>query len=213
MRTALLAGATGLVGGHLLRALLEDATWDRVVSVGRREVGVRHDKLGQLVSPLPELPALPPVDDVFSALGTTIKKAGSQEAFRLVDHDAVVALAGAGHAAGARTFVHVTSIGADPGSRIFYSRVKGETERDVAAVGIPTTVALRPSIIDGARPESRPGEQVGLVVMRALSPVLGRYRPTRAEDIARAMLRLAQDPQGGAAVVGAAEITRLARQS
>ena len=109
MRTALLAGATGLVGGHLLELLLADDTWDRVVSVGRREVDRRDPKLEQLVVLLPEIGELPPVDDVFCALGTTIKKAGSQEAFRAIDHDAVVALAAAARQAGATSFLHVTS--------------------------------------------------------------------------------------------------------
>jgi uncharacterized protein YbjT (DUF2867 family) len=209
MRTALLAGATGLVGGHLLTGLLEDGTWDRVVSIGRRMVEDEHPKLEQLHAALPEVPDLPPADDVFCALGTTIKKAGSQDAFRDIDHDAVVNLARAARAAGATTFLHVTAMGANAGSRVFYNRVKGETERDVTAVGIPTTVAFRPSIIDGDRGESRPGEHVSLVVMRALGPVLGPFRPTRAEDIARAMLHVARHP-GRASVVSAREITRLA---
>src|SRR6478735_364254 len=157
MRTALLAGATGLVGGHLLRLLLDDGTWDSVVTGGRREVDVRHDRLEQLVAQLPDVPVLPAVDDVFCALGTTIKQAGSQTAFRAVDHDAVVALAAASQQAGAENFLHVTAMGANPRSRIFYNRVKGETERDVAALGITTTVAFRPSIIDGDRAEPRPG--------------------------------------------------------
>lgn len=212
MRTALLAGATGLVGGHLLRHLLADDTWDRVVSIGRRETDVRHDKLEQVVTTLAEIPDLPAVDDVFSALGTTIKKAGSQEAFSAIDHDAVVAVAEAAKEAGAQSILHVTAMGANARSRVFYNRVKGQTERDVASVGIPSTVAFRPSIIDGDRPESRPGEQVGLVVMRALAPVLGRFRPTRAEDVALAMLHLAKVPPVGTSTVSAAEITRWASQ-
>jgi uncharacterized protein YbjT (DUF2867 family) len=208
--TALIAGATGLVGGHLLRLLLDDPSWGRVVSVGRREVDVRHPKLEHLDAALPDVPDLPPVDAAFCALGTTIKKAGSQDAFRGIDHDAVVSLARAAKAAGATSFLHVTAMGASAGSRVFYNRVKGETERDVAAVGIPTTVAFRPSIIDGDRAESRRGEQAGLVVMRALAPVLGRYRPTHAEDIARAMVRIAGEP-GDTTVVSAGEIARLAR--
>jgi uncharacterized protein YbjT (DUF2867 family) len=207
--TALLAGATGLVGGHLLRLLLADDAWDQVVTVGRREVDVRDPKLVQLHAALPEVGDLPPVDDVFCALGTTIKKAGSQDAFRAIDHDAVVALAGAAQRAGAGSFLHVTAMGASAGSRVFYNRVKGEAERDVAAVGIARTVAFRPSILDGDRPESRPGERAGLVVMRALAPVLGRFRPTSAEDVARAMVHVAH----GAAtpsVVSAGEIARLA---
>jgi uncharacterized protein YbjT (DUF2867 family) len=102
-------------------------------------------------------------------------------------------------------------MGADAGSRVFYTRVKGETERDVAAVGIPTTVAFRPSIIDGERPESRPGEHVGLLVMRTLAPVLGRFRPTHAADVAAAMLAEAARDQPGTRTVGPREITRLAR--
>jgi len=208
--TALLAGATGLVGGHLLRLLLADDTWERVVSVGRREVDVRDPKLVQLPATLPDVGVLPPVDDAFCALGTTIKKAGSQDAFRAIDHDAVLAVATAARQAGATSFLHVTAMGASARSRVFYNRVKGETERDVAALGIPTTVAFRPSIIDGDRPESRPGEHVSLAVMRTLAPVLGPFRPTRAEDIALAMLRVARDPRD-ATVVSACEITRLAR--
>src|SRR4051812_22941563 len=130
MPTALVAGATGLVGGHLLRLLLADDTWDRVLSVGRRETALRHDKLEQVLTPLPEVPELPDVDDAFCALGTTIKQAGSQDAFRAVDHDAVLALATATQRAGTRSFLHVTAMGADAGSRVFYNRVKGETERD-----------------------------------------------------------------------------------
>jgi uncharacterized protein YbjT (DUF2867 family) len=209
MRTALLAGASGLVGGHLLRLLLADDTWDHVVSVGRREVDVRDPKLEQRLTDLPDVGELPSVDDAFCALGTTIKKAGSQDAFRAIDHDAVVAVAAAARQAGATSFLHVTAMGASAGSRVFYNRVKGETERDVAAVGIGTTVAFRPSILDGDRKESRFGEQAGLVVMRALAPVLGRYRPTRAEDVALAMIRLARSP-AGSSVVSAGEITRLA---
>ncbi|WP_027860845.1 NAD-dependent epimerase/dehydratase family protein [Marmoricola sp. URHB0036] len=210
MRTALLAGATGLVGGHLLARLLEDGTWDRVVSIGRREVDVRHDRLEQLVTQLPDVPALPAVDDAFCALGTTIKQAGSQDAFRAVDHDAVVALAAAGQQAGARSFLHVTAMGANARSRLFYNRVKGETERDVAALGIPTTVAFRPSIIDGDRAEARRGEQLSLSVMRVSAPVLGPFRPTRAEDIASAMVQQAKAAPAGTTVVSAREITKRA---
>jgi uncharacterized protein YbjT (DUF2867 family) len=213
MRTALLAGATGLVGGHLLEHLLADDTWDRVLSVGRRETATTHPKLEQRVVDLAALGELPPVDDAFCALGTTIKKAGSQAAFRKVDHDAVVALATAARQAGATSFLHVTSVGASARSRVFYSRVKGETERDVASVGLDRTTAFRPSIIDGHRGESRPGEQVGLAVMRTLGPVLGPFRPTHADDVARAMLAVARERDTPApAVVSAGEIPRLAER-
>jgi uncharacterized protein YbjT (DUF2867 family) len=212
VRTALVAGASGLVGSHVLRLLLEDPRWDRVVTIGRRELAVRQEKLEQRFVELPDVGELPAADDVFSALGTTIKQAGSQEAFRAIDHDAVVALAQAARSAGASSFLHVTSMGADAGSRVFYNRVKGETERDVAAVGIPTTVAFRPSILDGDRQESRPAEHVGLVLMRALSPILGRLRPTHAGDLAAAMIDEAARQEPGTRMVGAEEISRQARR-
>jgi uncharacterized protein YbjT (DUF2867 family) len=208
-RIAVIAGATGLVGGQLLDLLLTDATWDRVVSVGRRELARTDPRLEQRVVPFPAIGDLPECTDVFSCLGTTIKKAGSQEAFRTVDHDAVVALAGSAYRAGAERFLHVTALGASPRSRIFYNRVKGETERDVAASGVPTTVAFRPSMLDGERPESRPAERIGLIAMRAAGPLLGRYRPTRATDLARAMVAEAKGPRTGHGVVEAGEISVL----
>src|SRR5207245_3672713 len=130
-RTALVAGATGLVGTHVLALLLADAHWSRVVTVGRRTTAQQHGKLEQRVLDLGAIETannLPHVDDVFCCLGTTIKQAGSQQAFRLVDHTFVVGLARAGLRAGATQFLLVTAIGADPKSSVFYSRVKGETE-------------------------------------------------------------------------------------
>lgn len=210
-RTALVAGATGLVGSHLLEQLLLDAHWDRVICVGRRLVDRAGPGLEQLIVPFPEIGDVPAADDVFSCLGTTIKVAGSQEAFRAVDHDAVVNLAAAARRSGARQFLHVTALGASARSRIFYNRVKGETERDVAAVGLPTTIAFRPSMIDGTRAsESRPGESLGLVAMRAVGPLLGKYRPNKASDIAAAMIREAKVGTSGDRVVEAAQIGRSA---
>lgn len=208
-RTAVIAGASGLVGSHLLRALLADGHWDRVVSVGRREVDVSDPRLEQRIVRFPEIGDLPPADDVFSCLGTTIKKAGSQDAFRAVDHDAVVALARAGHRAGASQFLHVTALGSSASSRIFYNRVKGETERDVVASGIPTTIAFRPSMIDGDRPEARSAESIGLIAMRAVGPLIGKFRPNRASDIAAAMIREALVGRPGHRVVDAGDFGRM----
>ncbi len=208
-RTALIAGATGLVGSHLLDQLLGDGTWDRVVSIGRREVDRVDPRLEQLVVAFPEIGDLQPADDAFSCLGTTIKLAGSQEAFRMVDHDAVVAFAASAARAGVRQFLHVTALGASPDSRIFYNRVKGSTERDVASSGIPSSIAFRPSMIDGQRPDAnRPGETFGLVAMRAVGPILGKFRPNRASDIAAAMIREAKVGKPGHRVVEAGEFGR-----
>jgi uncharacterized protein YbjT (DUF2867 family) len=137
----------------------------------------------------------------FSCLGTTIKKAGSREAFRKVDHDAVLAFAQAAKRKGTLAFLHVSSLGANIKSSTFYSAVKGETERDVGRVGFPSVYALRPSILDGDRGESRPGEYVGLLVGRVLAPLLGKYRPTRVEAVVETMVARAKAPAPGVHVI------------
>jgi uncharacterized protein YbjT (DUF2867 family) len=209
MTTAWLAGATGLVGGELLRLLLADATFSQIVSVGRRTLPVADPKLTQAKV---DFAAQTSFDNLaspgvaFSCLGTTIKKAGSREAFRAVDHDAVVAFATVARAKGATVFVHVSSLGADPRSRTFYAAVKGETELAVAALGYESVYALRPSILDGDRAENRPLERVGLVFARVLSPVLGKYRPTLASAVARTMIEKVKQRERGAHVIDAGAI-------
>ncbi len=209
MTTAWLAGGSGLVGGVLLRQLLDDAHFDRVISVGRRELPLAHPKLAQVTADLagaPALGGLPPPAVAFSCLGTTIKKAGTREAFRAVDHGAVLAFARAARGLGAGVFVHVSSLGADVRSRAFYLAVKGELERDLAQLGFPSVYALRPSMLDGERAERRPAEAFGLVVMRALSPLLGRWRPTKVEAVARVMIASAKGAAPGAHVIEAEAI-------
>lgn len=209
MTTVWIAGASGLVGGELLRLLLADPAFTEVVSVGRRALALEHPKLAQIKvdfadpAPFADLPA-PEV--AFSCLGTTIKKAGSREAFRAIDHEAVIAFAKAARSKGARTFVHVSSLGADPAARSFYASVKGQVESDAATLGFDSVYALRPSILDGDRAESRPLERIGLAFGRALRPVLGRYRPTSAAAVARTMVAKAKAPEPGARVVDAGAI-------
>lgn len=211
MTTAWLAGGSGLVGGVLLRRLLDDPGFDEVISVGRRRLPVEHAKLTQVMADFgvePSLEPLAPADVAFCCLGSTIKKAGSRPAFRAVDHGAVLAFARAAKAKGARVLVHVSSMGADPGSRIFYNSVKGEAERDVARVGLPSVYAIRPSMLDGEREVPRPAERVGLLVMRALGPLLGKYRASPVEAVARAMIAAAKTAAPGAHVVEADAILR-----
>jgi uncharacterized protein YbjT (DUF2867 family) len=209
MTTAWIAGASGLVGGELLRLVLADTTFDAVVSVGRRSLAVEAPKLTQVKVDFADASAygtLPAADVAFSCLGTTIKKAGSREAFRAVDHDAVLAFARAARAKGAKVLVHVSSLGADRHSRAFYASVKGEVEQDLAGLGFESVYALRPSILDGDRAESRPLERVGLVFARALGPVLGKYRPTEASAVARTMIAKAKAKEPGAHIVDAGAI-------
>ena len=203
-RTALLAGATGLVGNQVLSLLLADAAWTRVVTVGRRAAALHHPKLEQRVADLGALDGvsdLPHVDDVFCCLGTTIKQAGSQAAFRRVDHEFVVALGRAGLRAGAVQFLLVSAIGASPASRVFYSRVKGETEAAIAQLHYRSTQIFQPSLLLGQRAEFRLGERIAMLAAPVLSaPLIGRfrrYRPITAETVARAMVRIARDAPPG----------------
>ena len=206
MTTAWLAGGSGLVGGELLRLALADAWLTKVVSVGRRTLPLEDPKLVQAKVDFADpasFASLAAPGVAFSCLGTTIKKAGSQEAFRAVDQHAVVAFAKAAKAKGARVFVHVSSLGADVRAGSFYARVKGETEAELEALGFDSVYALRPSILDGERAESRPLERVGLAFARALGPVLGKYRPTAASAVARTMIAKAKAPEPGAHVIEA----------
>ena len=211
-RIALLAGASGLVGGHCLRLLLAEPAYGRVIALGRRALPVQHAKLEQKLVDFAHIADLVPrADDVYCCLGTTIKKAGSQAAFRRVDHDYVVALAQAAKQAGARRFLLVSALGANPRSRIFYSRVKGETEQDVGAVPFTAVHIFRPSLLLGARAESRPFERLAFPLFKALTPVLAGplrpYRPIAADAVARAMIRAALNDATGVRVHAYDEMT------
>lgn len=214
MNTTWISGASGLVGGELLTQLLADNDFATVIAAGRRPLSTKHLKLRQATVDFADprtFADLDPPDAAFCCLGTTIKRAGSREAFRAVDHDAVVTFAKAARDKGARVFVHVTALGADARSAVFYNQVKGETEADVAALGYESVYALRPSILDGDRAESRPGERIGLAVGRALGPILGKYRPTPARAVAAAMIDAAKRGRPGVHVVDAKEILRFSR--
>lgn len=200
-RTVALAGATGLVGRFILEGLLADDSVGAVHALGRRKLGVAHPKLTSHVVDFNALPALPRLDEVYLALGTTIKVAGSQAAFRAVDFDANLAVARAALAAGARQAGLVSSMGADAASRVFYSRVKGELEQALAQLPFYGLVVARPSLLTGDRgalgqPE-RPMEKWSMVVSRVLGPLIpANYRPIAGADVARALLRLVPSAQG-----------------
>ena len=215
-RSALLLGATGLVGGHCLSLLLDDPAYERVAVLGRRPVDRAHPKLEQFGVDFDRLDAhasVFEVDDVFCCLGTTIRKAGSQAAFRRVDHDYPLAAARLACERAADRFLLVTAMGADPNSRIFYNRVKGEVERDVSVLPFRAVTILRPSLILGERADRRPAEAAAQVVMGALgfafAGPLRKYRAVGGDAVARAMVRLAKDDFHGVRVVESDEITRL----
>jgi uncharacterized protein YbjT (DUF2867 family) len=192
-RTALLAGATGLVGRHVLELLLSDADVAHVHALVRRPLDASHDKLTSHLVDFEKLEVdVGAVDDVYLCLGTTIKVAGSKDRFRRVDQDYSVAVARVGHERGAGRAALVSSVGASASASSFYLRVKGETEQSVEAIGFATLVVARPSFLLGERTEKRTGEKIGVGVARALSFALvgglRTYRPIEAEKVARAMI-------------------------
>ena len=212
-RNALIAGASGLIGRALLPLLLDSPHHTQVHALLRRPVEdlPAHPKLQIHLVDFERLPALPAVDDVFIALGTTIKAAGSEAAFRRVDFDAVLATARAAQAAGAKRLLVVSALGADVRSRLFYNRVKGEMQEAVTALGIETVVFAQPSLLVGDRAalgqSPRAGEEW---VMWLLRPVMGwvprRVRPIDAGDVARAMVHAALHAQAGISVLSSSQM-------
>lgn len=205
MKTVLIVGATGLVGSAVLRLALADASIARVVVPTRRPLLLQH---GKLVNPVVDFDALPEradwwrVDAVVCTLGTTIRKAGSQAAFRRVDHTYPLTVAKLARAVGAAAYAFTSSTGANVKSRTFYLRTKGETERDLAGVGFVSLTVVRPSLIGGERDEQRWGESLGLKILTALEPLLPRrYRIVPAERIASMLLESAMAAQPGVRIV------------
>jgi len=192
-RKAILAGATGLVGRELLQGLLADRLVAEVHCLGRRRPDIQHAKLKAHVVDFAALPPLPSADEVYLALGTTIKVAGSEQAFRAVDFDANLAVARAALKAGTKRAGLVSAMGARAGSRVFYSRVKGELEDALKALPFDGLVFARPSLLIGDRralgqPE-RPGEQLGFALGKALGFLVpANYRPIEATRVAKALL-------------------------
>ena len=198
-KTALLVGASGLVGGHCLQFLLKEPSYARVTILIRKPLSVIHEKLVQHTVDFNDLTTLGELfetDDVFCCLGTTIRQAGTQEEFRKVDFDYPVKIAALTQHCGANKFLLVSSLGADPQSRIFYNRVKGEVEEAIQKISFKAFHIFRPSLLLGERREHRMGEKVGAFVMTALkNAMIGRlkmYRAIHARDVAKVMVGAAQ---------------------
>jgi uncharacterized protein YbjT (DUF2867 family) len=193
-RVATIAGAGGLVGRELLQLLLASPEYELVHSLLRRAgAGSASPKLRELVVSFDDLPALPACDDVFIALGTTIKVAGSEAAFRRVDYDYVVAVAAAGRKAGATRLGIVSALGADAQSRVFYNRVKGEMEQAVSRLGYESVVLAQPSLLMGDREALGQPTRAGEVwARRLLGPVAGlipaSFRPVSARNVAASLV-------------------------
>ncbi|MGJ7489078.1 NAD(P)H-binding protein [Variovorax sp. ZT4R33] len=202
----LLIGATGLVGRHVLQRALADPRVDAIVAPTRRALPT-HAKLS---SPSVDYERLDEdaswwrADAVICTLGTTLRTAGSQAAFRRVDHDYPLAVARLAHAHGTPTYVLNSAIGADAASFFFYNRVKGELENELRQVGISSLTLVRPGVIGGPRDEFRLGERLIVGALSVAGPVLPRrWRLNPASNIAQALLEAALASQPGVSAIDA----------
>ena len=210
-KTALLAGATGLIGSQLLPLLLASERYAKVIVVGRKAVPTIHPKLVQVVTELDRLDEVRLqliADDVYCCLGTTMAQAGSKASFYQVDFLYVVQLAALAAGNFAAQLMVVSSMGADAGSRVYYSRVKGEMEAAVRQAPFRAIHIFRPSLLLGERAHPRLGERLGATALTLLRPLLRgpllKYRPVAGAAVAAAMLRAAEADSTGVQVHEAA---------
>lgn len=210
MKTLMVAGAAGLVGSHALRLALTHPQVGQVVAPTRRALPVHPRLLNPVVDfeRLPENAGWWGVNAVVCTIGTTIKTAGTREAFYRVDHDLPLRVAELALRHGAQAYAFNSALGADLRSRVFYSRTKGEVERDLLALGYPSLTFVRPGLIGGDRVENRPRERALVHLLQAVGPVLPRrWRVVQAEAIARALIDAALAATPGVRVVMSEDIT------
>jgi len=204
--SVLILGATGLVGAECVRQFAESSRFDRVIALARRPLAIPSTRVESHVIDFERLDDAARhfrVSHVVCALGTTIKKAGTQERFRRVDYDYALAAARLGVREGARHFLLVSALGASAKSRIFYSRVKGELEDAIRALPYRSATIVRPSLLLGERAEVRPGESIG----KFFAGIVPRkWRPVHASAVAATVLRAAVEDQPGVRVIESREI-------
>lgn len=217
-RIAMLAGASGMVGSLLLRVLLANTAYTRVIALSRRPLSVTHPRLANRVLRFEAMEQElqgSSCHDAFCCLGTTLRQAGSGAAFRAVDHDLVVRFAQLAQQCGARQFIGVSSIGADPQSKNQYLRVKGETEAALVALRFPALHLMQPGLLLGERRELRVAEVLGAIVMAVLNPLLlgetQRWRAIQARTVAAAMNAAAMTARNGVHRYSFAALQKLAQ--
>lgn len=216
MRTALIVGATGLIGKNCLYQLLETKEYTKVIALVRKPMAVKHHQLEQLVVDFDQLETVKDkmiADDVFCCLGTTIRVAGSQENFRKVDFDYSLAVAKICLQRGAHQFLLVSAMGANHMSAIFYNKVKGEIERAIEELHYPSFQIFRPSLLLGNRKEIRVGELIGKVVMKAIGFLfigpLKKIKAIEGEMVAKVMVKVALQGNSGKRIIQNDEILKL----
>lgn len=215
-KSALIVGASGLVGMELLKFLLNETDYRSVIALVRKPLGIRHPKLAEKVVDFDHLDSNREnfmVDDVFCCLGTTIKKAKTREEMTKVDVGYPLTAAKLAHEKGAKQFLVISSMGADPGSSFAYSRMKGTLEKELSNIGFESLHIFRPSLLLGNRKEFRLGESVSGVILPALSFLLigplKKYKAIQAGMVALAMYRAAQRGKKGNTIYLSDEIQML----
>jgi uncharacterized protein YbjT (DUF2867 family) len=218
-KTALLVGATGLVGNELLNCLLESPAYDQVRVFTRKPLGVHHPKIVEIEVDFERLHLYKEyflVNDVYCCLGTTIKKAGSQDAFKKVDYDYPLELATLAKESNVEKFLIITAMGSDDQSRLFYNRVKGEIEKALQKLGLHSLHIFRPSLLLGERKEFRVGEKMAILLSPLLSLAmvgpLRKYKPIEARDVARAMCLVGQRERKGTHIYPSNEIEDISHE-
>lgn len=198
-RSALIVGATGLVGSELLKYILHQIGYDTVKVLTRKKINLNHSKLEQVIIDFNNLEYYKEhfqVNDVYCCLGTTIKKAGSQEEFKKVDFEFPLEIAKIARANEVEKFLIITAMGADKNSKIFYNKVKGEIEEEIKKLGFPTVQIFRPSLLLGNRKDFRLGEKIATIISPFFSFLLigslRKYKPIKAKDVAKAMYHAGQ---------------------
>ena len=212
MKTAIIAGATGLTGSYLLQYLLKQQTYDKIKVLVRTALDIEHPTLEQIIydydNPAPEKLT---ADHVYCALGTTIKKAGSKEAFRKVDYEYPLEIARIAQQNGASKFALVSAIGANKRSMFFYNRVKGDLEEAIQGIPYRAIYIMHPSMLLGPRKESRPGESFGKALMKPLRFVLPKnMKPIHASKVAACMADKMNSNEEGVHVIPSGRIQKFA---
>jgi uncharacterized protein YbjT (DUF2867 family) len=210
MRTAIVAGASGLIGRELVQKLISSNQYHLIYILARRKSGLVHTKITELVidfEKISELKFEVPIDDVFCTLGTTMKQAGSRDNFKKIDFEYVVALANLGKKTGASRFLVISAMGANSKSSVFYNMVKGMTEEALTKIGFSQLVILRPSLLLGKRSEVRIAERLSGFAMKVLNFLIpNNYKAINAEKVADCMLKSALKSTGNVSIVQSGEI-------
>ncbi|BFM43252.1 oxidoreductase [Flavobacterium sp. CFS9] len=216
MKKAIVYGASGLVGSYILENLLNNTTYEQIVIVVRKELNIQHPKLKMLIgdfNTLSEVIKDIQVDEVFIALGTTRKKTPDKKQYYRIDHDYPILATKLAKENGAKAVFLVSALGANAKSSIFYTRLKGETEQGIISLNLEHTYIFRPSMILGDRKESRPMERVFIGIFKLINPLfvgeLSKYKGIEAEDIAKAMVKSAEQFDEKVKIVHWEEMTTL----